>query len=93
MLGKNGVDITYLKPSKTRQKLKSFANNIFPKKKDIDDIVDKLYNNFVSEGHNLGRKRIFDIKNICQITGQHKSELTGNKHSREKLFSVVIINS
>ena len=89
MLGKNDIDITYLKPSKTRQKLKSFANNIFPKKKDIDDIVDKLYNNFISEGHNLGRKRIFDIKNICQITGQHKSELKGNKYSRDNYFQLL----
>ena len=55
-LFRNKENLTYLKPNKTRQKLKSFANNIFPKKNDIDNTVGLLYNNFVSEGINIGKK-------------------------------------
>lgn len=81
-INRNSLELTYIKPLESEQKLKSFTN-IFPKKKEIINnpkIINKLYETFIDEDINLGEKRLYK-NNICLITGQNKIKISNNNYS------------
>ena len=88
----------YLQPSTIRPKLKSFAQDIFPKKGDVSKtILSNITENFVSQGDNIGKKRIFKKyfirKNanpveIDILTNDNKKDISKDK-TEEDFFTLV----
>lgn len=90
--------LIYVKPSSIRPKLKSFAGDIFPKMNDINKgILSKVSLNYVGEGSNVGKKRIFKKYFIREgeppieidvLTNDNKKDISSDR-TEESFFGLV----
>ena len=88
----------YIKPTIVRPTLETFANNIFPKKKEVSkNIISQVSSNYIINGNNIGKKRIFKnyfIKpgenpiEIDIMTNENLQEIPKDK-TEDEFFSII----